>query len=400
MTQDRINIVVVGHKDHGKSTLIGRLLHDTGSLPGGEAQDLSTDFAHLTDHLTEERLGGLTIDTTQAFLRQGDRTIVLVDVPGHKRLLGNMLTGACQAEDGLLVLDVTEGVQDQTLRHLSLLGFVGIGRASVAINKMDLVGYDEAAYRRAAEVVAELFRSKGIQLVSCVPISARHGDNVVRRSERTAWYQGPCLFDSLSAQASRSAADYPFRFSVQGIYEVDGRRLALGRVEAGRLVPHADVRRLPGAVSVRLGRVRTLGKDLSEAPPGSAVAVEIPGEQPVERGHVLCDPARPAVCTRRVSARLFWLGKEPLRKGGRYALCCTTQEIPATVARIRRRVDSSTLEVLETEAESVLYAEIGDVDLEADGPVVLDAFSSVLALGRLVLEREHAVVGAGIVTET
>ncbi len=407
MTEDRTNIVAVGHKDHGKSTLIGRLLHDTGSLPTNEMPDSLTgsseatvDLAHLTDHLSEERRGGLTIDTTQAFIRKGDKIIVLVDVPGHKRFLGNMLTGACQAEDGLLVLDVTEGVQDQTMRHLSLLALVGISRASVAINKMDLTGFDESAYRQASEVVGRLFQDKGIRLMSCVPISAMYGDNVVTRSARTPWYEGPSLFDSLSTQASRSTASFPFRFSVQGTYELKGQQLALGRVEVGQVVANSDALCLPSAVNVRLGRLRKFEEDLSVALPGSAIAVQVEGDKAVERGDVLCDPANPAVATSKVGARVFWLGKTPLQKNAKYTLCCTTQEIEATVTRIRRRINSSTLDVLETDAESVPYAEIGNIELETDRPVVLDCFSSVPPLGRLVLEDEHTVVGAGIVTDT
>jgi bifunctional enzyme CysN/CysC len=237
-----VRIVIVGHVDHGKSTLIGRLLHETGSLPDGKLETLKAvsarrgmkfEWSFLLDALQTERDQGITIDTSQIHFRTAARDFVLIDAPGHAEFLRNMITGAAQADAALLIVDAAEGVRDQTRRHGYLLHLLGVRQVAVVINKMDRIGFDAERFREIeAEITAHL-AGLGLTPTAVIPISARHGDGVARRTDAIAWHDGPTVLAALDAFApARRATDLPLRFPVQAIYKFDDRRIVAGRVES------------------------------------------------------------------------------------------------------------------------------------------------------------------------
>src|SRR3954454_15480382 len=244
-TRPQVRIVIVGHVDHGKSTLVGRLLHETGSLPEGKLEMLKAasarrgmpfEWSFLLDALQTERDQGITIDTTQIRFRTRSREVVLIDAPGHAEFLRNMITGAAQADGAVLIIDALEGVRDQTRRHGYLLHLLGIKQVAVVVNKMDRVAFSEARFREInAEISAHLI-GLGVTPSAVIPISARDGDGVTERTPRLEWYNGPTVLEALDAlQAARAPDRLPLRLPVQAVYKFDDRRIVAGRIESGSL---------------------------------------------------------------------------------------------------------------------------------------------------------------------
>jgi len=247
-----VRIVIVGHVDHGKSTLIGRLLSETGSLPDGKLEllravsarrGMAFEWSFLLDALQTERDQGITIDTSQIRFRTPARDFVLIDAPGHTEFLRNMITGASQADAALLLVDAAEGVREQTLRHAYLLHFLGIRQVVVIVNKMDRVGYDDGRFREIdADITAHL-NSFDLKPAAVIPISARHGDGVVERTAAIDWYRGPTVIEALDRFApARPATALPLRLPVQAVYKFDDRRIVAGRIQSGRWRPRANAR--------------------------------------------------------------------------------------------------------------------------------------------------------------
>ena len=255
-------IVIVGHVDHGKSTLIGRLLHDTGNLPdgrmdaavaAGERRGLPIEWSFLLDSLQAERDQGVTIDSTRLPFVLDGRPFVIVDAPGHRQFLRNMVTGAAGAAAAVLVVDGAEGAQDQTRRHAVLLQLIGVRHVIVLLNKADLLGFDETRVASATRAIVALLDQLEVSPVAVIPASARHGDNVTSRSARTPWYRGPTLTEALSVVPPLpSRADQPLRLPVQDVYRQGDRRIVVGRIEGGRVtVGDKVVIGAQGAVATR-----------------------------------------------------------------------------------------------------------------------------------------------------
>ena len=249
MTQTRetrqLRIVIVGHVDHGKSTLVGRLIHETGSLPEGkleairamsERRGMPFEWAFLMDAIQAERDQGITIDTTQIWFRTKKRPYVIIDAPGHKEFLKNMVTGAASSEAALLLIDAHEGVQEQSRRHGYLLHLLGVKQVAVLVNKMDLVGYSADRFGQVAEDYRAYLRGLGVTPACIVPISAREGDNMVEHAGSMPWYQGPTVLQALDAfEYKELPVERPLRMPVQDVYKFDQRRIIAGRVESGTL---------------------------------------------------------------------------------------------------------------------------------------------------------------------
>src|SRR5215475_8782877 len=250
-----VRIVIVGHVDHGKSTLVGRLLHETGSLPEGKLEMLKAvsarrgmpfEWSFLLDALQTERDQGITIDTTQIRFRTNARDIVLIDAPGHAEFLRNMITGASQADGAVLIIDAQEGVRDQTRRHGYLLHLLGVKQVAVVVNKMDRVGFASARFEEIAAEISAHLTSLGITPTAIVPISARDGDGVAINTPRIGWYRGPTVVEALDALTpARPLAALPLRFPVQAIYKFDDRRIVAGRIESGSLVAGDEIVIMP-----------------------------------------------------------------------------------------------------------------------------------------------------------
>jgi bifunctional enzyme CysN/CysC len=417
---NQLKIVIVGHVDHGKSTLIGRLLVDTGSIAPDrvekarlvcERQGKPFEWAFLLDALEEERLQGITIDTTQIAFRTPRREFLIIDAPGHKEFLKNMVSGAAQADAAVLIVDAEEGLREQTRRHASLLGLLGLREVVVAINKMDRVDYGRARFEALRAEVTALLRGFNVEPRGVVPVAAREGVNVVERSARTGWYEGPSLLGLLEAlQRPVDTDEAPLRLLVQDVYKFDDRRIIAGRVESGILRVGARIRVYP---TREVATVRTIERwpgppaapgTGGEAGPGLAVAFTLEESLFVDRGQVIGDAedlAHAPTVGREIKANIFWLGREPLRPGRRYRLRIGPQESAAEVLRLERVLDSSSLAERER-AEGPLEVratEVAEVVFRAERDVAFDAFRVARSTGRFVVMDGMQVAGGGIILD-
>ncbi|HEX6958947.1 MAG TPA: adenylyl-sulfate kinase [Ferrovibrio sp.] len=405
-------IVIVGHVDHGKSTLVGRLLHDTDSLPDGKLEQIKAvsakrgldfEWSFLLDALQVERDQGITVDTTQIWFTTERRRYVIIDAPGHKEFLKNMVTGAAQADAAILVVDAAQGLAEQTRRHAYLLHLLGIRQVAVAINKIDLIGHSETRFHAVAEAVRGYLADIGIEAAALVPVSARQGDNIAERSPSTAWYQGPTLIGALDTFAPRAVAiDQPLRLPVQDLYRLDDRRVVVGRIESGRLKVGDRLRFAPlgrEAVVASLEAWRGSAADHApreEAIAGESVAFTLNEEVFVERGALASAPDQRPREANRLTVRLFWLDREPLKPGDRLSLKIGTAESEVEVETITEVLDVESLGA--TDAAQVERNGVARAVLKSRKPLALDLYDALPRTGRGVLIRGPQIAG-GLVIE-
>lgn len=407
-TKEYFNVVIVGHVDHGKSTLIGRLLYDTDSIAPDKLETVRQaceefgvpfEFAFITDQIREEREQGITIDTTQIYFHTDARNYVIIDAPGHREFTKNMITGASQAEGAILVIDGVEGVREQTRRHAYLLKFLGLRENIVLVNKMDLAGYREETFETVKAEITAFLTELGVTRFTIIPISAARGDNIASRSENMPWYTGPTALEALDALQKRELLEgRGLRLPVQDIYDVDGERIIAGRIESGRLRDGDRLILWPAGVPVIVAGVREFGRERHDAECGEGIGLVLVEPVEIKRGMLLTDAgARPAI-TQSLHASVFWMSPYPVRVGDPLTFRCTTQEIPCRIASIARRIDSSTLELLEENAEMLKDTEVGEVVIELDAPVITEPYAEIPELGRFVLERTNTIVAGGIIS--
>jgi bifunctional enzyme CysN/CysC len=410
MTSRQVRVAVVGHVDHGKSTLIGRLIHETGLMPAGRLEQLADaarrrgaafEWANLMDGLQAERDQNVTIDTAHIWLRLPRRDYVLIDAPGHKQFLRNMVTGAALADAALIVLDAAQGVCEQSRRHGVLLKLLGVRQVVVVINKLDLVQYGEATFERVRGEFCAFLEELAIAPTAVVPVSARDGANLVRRDDRMPWFTGDTMIDALDRLAPRpSAADLPFRLPVQDVYRLDHGRVIVGRVEAGTIRRGDPVTVVPGGHQTRVAGIERWGShDVEAAAAGDSIGLTLADPLYVVRGGVVAAARAAPTETTSFSARIFWLGSSPLALGRDYRLKLATQDAVCTVQAIDRVVDGASLEARPGHPAGIESDEIGEVRLETRTPVVLDPHTSVPALGRFVLLDGPDIRGGGVVLD-
>jgi bifunctional enzyme CysN/CysC len=406
--RDQLKIVIVGHVDHGKSTLVGRLFHDTGSLPDGKLEQIQHNCARrnmpfewsfLMDALQAERDQGITIDTTQIWFRSPTRDYVMIDAPGHREFLKNMITGAAGSEAALLLVDAEEGVREQIKRHGYLLHLLGVKQIAVVLNKMDKVGYSQARYD---EVVAECeayLREVGVRAACYVPISAREGDMLVRRGDNMPWYQGMSVMDTLESFSPMPAPDQQaLRFPVQDVYKFDDRRIIVGRIESGMLRVGDTILISPSNHTMKVKSIESwLEKDKKEsATAGESVGITLEDQLFVERGHVISHATHAPLLTRFIQGRIFWLSRQPLVVGKRYKLRIATQELHAEVKEIVRVIDTDALG--NVEAVEVGRNQVAEVVLQVRGLAAVDDAAENARTGRFVLIDGYDMVGGGIIS--
>ncbi len=403
-----LKIVIVGHVDHGKSTLVGRLLHDTGSLPEGkveairamsERRGMPFEWAFLMDAIQAERDQGITIDTTQIRFRTEKRPYVIIDAPGHKEFLKNMVTGAASSEAALLLIDAKEGVQEQSRRHGYLLHLLGVRQVVVLVNKMDLVGYSAERFGEVAEDYRSYLAGLGVEPLAFVPISAREGDNITRHSPNMPWYQGRSVVQALDGfEHLPPPVGRPLRMPVQDVYKFDHRRIIAGRVESGSLAVGDEVIFSP---SNKTARIRTIEAwNVPEAPEqaaaGQSIGVTLDEQLFIERGEVMSHLERPPMESNVFRARIFWLGHRPLELGRQYLMKLNTTETPVTVEAIERVIDTDDLS--SRPADQILRNGAGEVVLRARRLLAVDEYEGNPATGRFVLLEDYLPVGGGIIS--
>lgn len=403
-----LKFVIVGHIDHGKSTLIGRLLVDTDSIPYDKIKEIEEsrekrmdgeiEFAFLVDHFREERERKITIDTVHTFFETPKRGYVIIDAPGHVEYVKNMIGGASQAEMALLIVDVTEGVCEQTKRHANLLSMLGIAQVIVAINKMDIVYYKEEKFKRVSNEVRGFFTQIGMNADYYIPISALKGDNVATRSRKMDWYDGPNILQSLdSTEIGSTAEDKSLLFPIQDVYEIDGNRIAVGRVEAGRVEAGMEVKILPEGRKSSIKRIEKFQEDRERVVAGESIGVIIEDPNFIQRGSVMCVEGKEPIVTNRIKANLIWLSKQGFIIDESIRMRLSTQEVNANITCIKKRIDSSSLEVIEEDATRIGNLEIGEVEIRTEEPIVVTKFNDIQELGRFVLVRGNDVVAGGII---
>jgi bifunctional enzyme CysN/CysC len=402
-------IVILGHVDHGKSSLVGRLLHDTGSLPAGKVDDVRAvsrrrgrdfEWSFVIDALQLERDRGITLDTSRIWFQTHARRYAVIDAPGHREFLKNMVTGAAAAEAAVLVIDASLGLSEQTRRHASLARLLGITQVIAAINKMDLVAFDRPRFDAVAGDAKHYLASLGITAAALVPISAKRGDNVVARSEAMPWYAGSTLAEALDALPPRRAAtDRPLRLPIQDVYRDGAQRIVVGRIESGRLAVGDLVRLAPGDAVARVASFTGWRNASTTAQAGQSVELTLAEDVAVVRGQVAASPAAPPREGFALAVKLFWLGTSPLVAGRRLRLRVATAVHDVEVASIDRAIDLHDLTA--TPAERVDPDGIGEVTLVSATPLAADRFHDHAATGRGVLlasaEEGEQVVGGCIV---
>jgi bifunctional enzyme CysN/CysC len=407
------NVVIVGHVDHGKSTVVGRLLADTGALPQGKLEAVRREcertgkpfeYAFLLDALSDEQDQGITIDTARCFFKSATRDYIIIDAPGHIEFLKNMISGAARAEAAVLVIDAKEGVRENSRRHGYILAMLGIRQVVVCVNKMDLVGYDQNHFR-AIEAEYRAFL-EGIGAVSpraFVPVAAIAGENLASRGKATPWYDGPTLLELLDKlPKAPPPTQQPLRMPLQAVYKFtkhgDDRRIFAGRIEAGRVAVGDKVVFSP---SNKISTVRSI--EAFNAPPrtsieaGWSTGFTLTEEIYVTRGEVMSHVERPPLVSTRLRANMIWLGKKPFIAGRDYKLKLGTAAVSVQLHKINKVIDASELDH-RLDKSQVDRNDVADVILEVRQPVAFDLTSDCEATGRFVIVDGYDVAGGGIIT--
>jgi bifunctional enzyme CysN/CysC len=406
----KLKIVIVGHVDHGKSTLIGRLLFDTHSLPDGKieqiqkacaAEGMEFEYAFLLDALLEEQEQNITIDTTQIQFRTAARNYVIVDAPGHKEFLKNMITGAASADAAVVLLDAHEGLQEQTRRHAYLLSLLGVKQVLVAVNKMDLVDFSRAKFEQLERDYRAFLEPYDIRPLAFIPMSAKHGHNIVAPSEKMGWYAGDSLLAALDHLKQPPAPiEKPLRFVVQDIYRFDARRLIVGRIESGKFSVGDEIVFYPGDKTSKIKSIEVwpaTEAQPTQAQAGQSVAIQLAEQIFVERGHIGAHRAQAPVEGLSFSARVFWLANEPLRVGRTYTLKLATQQVEARLDRIDRLMDSATLAPLVEIRHEIARNEVAELVFRTKRPLAFDNSDEVQVTGRFIVVQEGRIGGGGVI---
>jgi bifunctional enzyme CysN/CysC len=406
-TRPQVRIVIVGHVDHGKSTLVGRLLHETGSLPDGKLDMLKEvsarrgmpfEWSFLLDALQTERDQGITIDTTQIGFRTRARDVVLIDAPGHAEFLRNMITGASQADGALLIVDAPEGVRDQTRRHGYLLHLLGVKQVAVVVNKMDRVDFSATRFAEIRDEISAHLTGLGVTPQAVIPISARDGDGVAALSQRSRWYRGPTVVDALDAlQPAQPPEQLALRLPVQAIYKFDDRRIVAGRIESGRLASGDEIVIMPAGKIAKIKSVESWPATPLEGPQtaGRSVGITLDRDLFIERGDIIAHAGSAPRETRRIHARIFWLHDKPLGKGEQILVRLGTRESRASVVAIEKAVDPGELSSVEN--QSIARNHVGEIDIALAQPIAADAYADNPRTGRLVIEVNGRIAGGGLV---
>ena len=398
-----VSVVIVGHVDHGKSTLIGRLLYDSETLPEDKIAEVQKlfeeykkrfEFAYFLDSFEEELMEERTIDTTRVLFK-GRNYYTVVDVPGHKEFIKNMLTGASHAHVAILVVSVAEGVQEQTRRHTFLLDLLGIKQVIVAINKMDMVSYDQDSFRHVKEETTQLLSSLGYPEARFIPISAMEGDNVYKASENMAWYLGPTLIQALDEIEPQAVSEKPLRFVVQDIYHLDSEKVMVGRVESGSLREGDELVFQPSNVKGKVEKIKVFPGELREASSGDSIGIVMGCE--AKRGCFGGHPENAPTTSRAFLGEVVLL-EGALRRGDELEMKCGTKTVKCLVKEIREGISSETGEVTAKNVEQIGENEAGTIVFQTE-PMVVEVFSEMPELGRFVLVRKGKNIGAGVVLE-
>ena len=404
-----LRFTTAGSVDDGKSTLIGRLLHDSKAIYDDQLASVKKsrvnrstgpiDFSLLTDGLRAEREQGITIDVAYRYFSTPRRKFIIADTPGHEQYTRNMATGASTADLAVILLDATKGIFPQTRRHAFIASLLGIRNVLAAVNKMDLVDFREDVFLNLQRDILQLTSELGIAHTQCVPISAFEGDNVVDRSRRTIWYQGPTLLEHLeTAPLNTKKTRESLRFPIQLVIRPDANfRGFAGRVASGVIRPGDEVLALPSRRKTRVRSIVSYDGDLPEAFAPMSVTLQLEDEIDLSRGDMLVSPADAPRVSKKFQAMVVWLHRTPMEVGKTFLVKHTAKQTKIRSLRIVHRVNIHTLE--REQATELNMNDIASVEFEAHAPLFFDPYAANRGTGSFILidPLSNATVGAGMI---
>ncbi|MBE6050112.1 MAG: sulfate adenylyltransferase [Clostridium sp.] len=403
-----LNIVVVGHVDHGKSTVIGKLLYDTHSLPEGAVDKVKRiaketgkpfEYAYLLDAFEEEQKQGITIDTTQIQFSTDKRDYVIIDAPGHKEFLKNMISGAANAEAALLIVDAKQGVQEQSRRHAYILSLLGIKKVYVVVNKMDLVDYSEEVYKTIEVEMNKFLNDLDVHPLSYIPVSAFYGENILNFSDKMPWYKGSSVIEAIDLiEKEKGREEKSLRFPIQDVYKFDDRRIIAGRIESGSLKVGDEIVIYPEGKKTTVKTIEYWQeKDKKDKVlAGESVGITVNDEFFNKRGEIITLANEKPLVSNRFRANIFWMGKESLVKGKKYKIKLATEEVEGEIEDIVRVIDASSLDS-NKENVKVNLNDVAEVIVNTNENIAFDVFSDISYTGRFVIVDGYDVAGGGII---
>lgn len=413
--QEQMNIVIAGHVDHGKSTVIGRMLADTNSLPDGKLEQVRTmcelnskpfEYAFLIDALKDEMAQGITIDAARVFFKTDKRDYIIIDAPGHIEFLKNMVTGASRAEAALLVIDADEGVQENSRRHGYMLSMLGISQICVVVNKMDLVDYDENTFRDIVTTYTAFLSDIGVEAAAFIPVSGREGDNIASFSARMPWFSENTVLGFLDKfKKEKPLVAKPFRMAVQDVYKFtandDSRRLVVGTVDTGVVRPGDEVVFYPSGKRSRVKTIEAfnLPSTPTEASAGHATALTLEEQIYIKRGElaVRADQDKPQVTT-QLRASLFWMGRDAMVTDKNYTIKVGTMKVPVRLKEIIRVIDASNLDSSDTKS-SIERHDVAECVFKTSRAIAFDLADKIAQTSRFVIVDDYEIRGGGIIRE-
>ncbi len=409
-----LNLITIGHVDHGKSTLVGRLLYDSGNIPETEMRKLKDlakelkketfEFAFVMDQLKEERERGVTIDLMYKGFDTPKYYFTLIDAPGHRDFVKNMITGASQADAAILVVSVKDGIQEQTKEHVYLSKVLGIKQLIIALNKMDAVGYDEKKFNEAKEAVSKLLSSVGFKVadIPFVPVSAYVGDNVFKRSEKMSWYKGGSLYETLDSTIKpiERPVNKPLRMSIQSILNITGvGSVVTGKIETGVMKPNDKVIIEPSGVPGEIKSIEMHHKQLPQAIPGDNIGVSIRGveKKNVKKGDMIGKPDSPPTVAKEFTGQIIVLQHPTvMTKGYTPVFHLHTAHVAGKIIEIVKKIDPKTGSEVTTDKELLRTGDAAIIKVQPLQPVVIEKQSEFPELAKFAIRDMGKTVAAGI----
>ena len=410
MSEESMNIAIVGHIDHGKSTLTGRIFYDTDSLPEEKIEEIRKtckelgrefEFAYAIDHLQEEREQEMTIDTAQTFFKTSKRRYVIIDTPGHKEFMRNMITGASQADAAILIVDAKKGMEEQTKRHAYVLAMLGVNQLILVLNKMDTVDYSQEVFNQVKDSTTRFLKNLGIEPSYVIPISAKNGDNIAKNSEKLVWYKGRTVLQGLdSFKTEESKSKKVLRFPVQDVYTINGKKIVVGRIEQGEIRKGDKVLVLPNKTKTKISSIVVYNNRIAEkntAEAGESIGIIIEDDQSIKRGNLICTETNIPEITNHFRADVFWMSENPLNLKEKITLKLATEESEAVIEKMEKKINSSSLEEIKDDLNHLRETEVGVACIKTAKPLMIDTFSKIPELGRFVLIRNNDIAAGGII---
>ncbi len=412
--KQQMNIVIAGHVDHGKSTIIGRLLADTGSLPEGKLEQVKAmcelnsrpfEYAFLLDALKDEQSQGITIDSARVFFKTEQRDYIIIDAPGHIEFLKNMVSGAARAEAALLVIDADEGVQENSRRHGYMLSMLGIKQIAVLVNKMDLVNYDQKRFDSIVHEYTEFLNEINVVPNSFIPVSGMMGDAIAKLTDNISWYSGKTVLEVLdSFEKEKPPIDKPFRMPVQDVYKFtkdgDNRRIVAGTIESGKLSVGDMVVFYPSGKRSKVKTIESFNTEkITNIEVGNAVGFTLTEQIYVTRGEIAAKDNEPAPQVgKKIKVNLFWLGRNPLIKKKEYFLKLGTAKIGMRLEEVNRVINASDLNA-QIERDRIDRHDVAECVFQLNKAIAFDKMEDGASTSRFVIVDEYEIAGGGIIRD-